>query len=213
MVLQTVISLSIIILTVTHGLDGLLKRCKIRKTFFLLYMTVCFAVSLTPVYNINRYFSLHLLFILSLLSFAVLLSLRRKTLLAAKEITFIFFTAFIFILETICSLLLSSMEWFYYFKISVIILFCALYIDKPSDAAICAGFSVWLIQLLLVLRNLLLDAYLYFDMGSAETAKISVLCSLGAFLASFIALCIKERRKGRKETCEDMELSVPSEKK
>lgn len=213
MSLPIVIFLSVIVLTVTHGLDGVLKRCGVKKGFFLLCMTVCFAVSLTPVYNVNRFFSLHLLFVMSLLLFVALLSIRKKTLLAAKQITFIFFTAFIFILETICGLLLNSMEWFFYLKITSIILYCALYIEKPVDAAICAGFGIWQMQLLLVLRSLFLDAYLYLDLGNTETAKVSSLCALGAFMLSYITLLFKERNKGKKNISKDMELFTPTEKK
>lgn len=212
MSIPVVIFLSAIILTVTHGLDGILKHCDIKKSMFLLYMAICFAISITPVYNINRFFSVHLLFIISVLSFIALLRLRRKTLLAAKEITFIFFTAFLFILETICGLLLNNMDWFFYLKLTSIILYCTFYIEKPADAAICAGFGIWLMQFLLILKNFFLDAYLYFDLGNSETAKVSSLYMLGTFILSLIALLLKERKKGKKGISEDMELFTPTDK-
>lgn len=213
MSLPVVIYLSAVILAATHTLDTVLKRCGIKKSLFLFYMAVSFAVSLTPVYNMNRYFSLHLLCALFLISFAALLTVRKKTLLAAKEITLIFFVLFLFILETILILVLIKTEWFYYIKLAGIVLYCAIYIEKPADAAICAGFGIWLLQLLLGLRNLILDAYIYFDLGNSETANVSLLCALGAFILSFLVLLIKERKKGKKEITGGMELFPSSEKK
>jgi hypothetical protein len=142
----------------------------------------------------------------------VLIGRRRKTLMAVKEITFIFFTTLIFILQMICELLLDGYAWYVYVKLSAVVLYAAFYIDKPADGGICAFFGIWLLQLLLVIRNMIIDSYIYFDLGNPETIKISLLCALGAMFLSYIKRVVREPKK-KKEISPNMELFTSSDKK
>jgi hypothetical protein len=211
--LPIVIFLSIIILTATHGLDNVLKRCKIKKSSFFLYMAVCFAISLTPAYNFNRYISFHLIFAMILISYVVLISMRKKTLLAVKELTFLFFVLLIFMVEQILGLVLSNIDWFIYVKTGSILLFCAFNIDRPADSAICTSFGFWLMQLLLALRNLCFDSYIYFDFSNVDIIQISLVCSVAAFILSYITRIAKERKKVKQDISKNMELFTSSDKK
>jgi len=210
--LPIIIFLCIIILTATHVLDNILRRSKIKKSSFFLYMSVCFAISLTPSYNINRYISFHLIVAMIFISYIVLIGMRKKTLYKTKELTFLFFVMLIYMAEQLLGLVVSDIDWFIYVKTGAILLFCIFYIERPADSAICAAFGFWLMQLLQAIRNLCFDSYVYFDFGNVDVIQISLLSAIVTFLLTYLTCIAKERKKG-KDISNDMELFTSSEKK
>ena len=73
MLFAALVFLCVMILTVTHVLDGSLRRSGIHKSHFLIFNCVFFLASLAPPFGLNRYFSLQADAVLMLACFVVLL--------------------------------------------------------------------------------------------------------------------------------------------
>jgi hypothetical protein len=191
---SAVVFLCIIILTATHVLDGVLKRCCIKKSTLLLCIGVFFAVSILPAYNLNRYFSLHLLFALSVAFFGAQFANCKYSGDVLKQILLLFFVLFIYIVEMVLSLI-NSTHLYYYAQVTAIAVFCAINYKKPQHAFICAYFGVWFLRFVLIVKNIIMDAYFYFDLSDAEVMQFALLCALCAFSVSYIVMLAKNRRK------------------
>ena len=113
MLFAALVFFCVMILTVTHVLDNSLRRSGIRKGHFLIFNGVFFLASLAPPFSLNRYFSVQADAALMLACFVILLFMRKRTLLAFKELSVIFFTALIFLVEILCSLVME-VDWFLY---------------------------------------------------------------------------------------------------
>lgn len=208
---SSVVFFCIIILTATHVLDGVFKRCAIKKSHVLLFVGIFFAVSVMPVYNINRYLTLHLLYPLSVVAFVALAVERRHTPLFLKEMLLVFFIIFIYVIDMILSLMMNT-RIYYYAELIAVAIFCAAYIQKPQDGFISAYFGVWFLQFIFNIKNIVMDGYLFFDLSNPDVTQMALLDSVAVFALAYVILFIKGRRE-KKDAGRRMAVELTPQKK
>ncbi len=189
--------LCITILASTHVLDGILKKSGIKKSLFLLCLGFLFGISLIKTFDLNRYLSLNLMFLTGVISFVILLVSRRNSSLVLKEVSLIFFIMSLFVLHMVWIIVAGS-EFFYFFILAATVLYCAVYIRKQVDGAVCAYFGIWFFQFLNIIRNMITDSYIFFDFSNDVILRDSLICALISFIVSYAVNNIYRKDRKRK---------------
>ena len=87
-----------------------------------------------------------------------------------------------------------NVDWFLYAAAGSMALYAALYIRRPGDAAICAFFGMWMLQIFSILKSMIIDSYIYFDFGNARVMAWSIICGVTAYLLSDIVQSLLKRK-------------------
>jgi hypothetical protein len=193
----TLAFLCMIIFAATHLLDGAIERSRSKKSMFLLALVSGFAASVLPALNFNRYVSLNLLFVISAASYIYVLTRRKRTREGIRMGAFILFDVSLYILQLIWEITVN-IGGFYYFQIGAVTLYCTALLRRPSDSAVSAYFGVWFLQLLSIIKNIIVDSYIYFDLSNPDVMQTAMFSALLTFFLSDIVRYVSLRRREKR---------------
>lgn len=209
MSITTLILLCMIILAATHVLDGTIRRTGVKKGFFLFFIALCFSASLLPSWTLNRYFSFNALFFISAASYIYIAVKRKKRPEAVRLAAFFLFVMLLYVLQLIWEVAVNS-GGFYYAELAGIVLYCVLLIPRPGDSALTAYFGVCFLQLLTIIKNIIVDSYIYFDLANADVMRFSMFCAMMTFILSDFIRYLKDRREYSRQPAGPVENPGPS---